>query len=93
MLKCEVCGSTAIHDEVVSEVFHVNGHYQLVENIPAIVCAQCGEKTFSRETAENIRILLNSPAHPAHTISLDVFSYLSVSKKTMLNSPSMGIGN
>lgn len=55
MLKCEVCGSTAIHDEIVSEVFHVNGHYQLVENIPATVCAQCGEKTFSRETAENIR--------------------------------------
>jgi len=60
MLKCEICGSTAIHDETVSEVFHVNGQYQLVENIPVYVCAQCGEKTFSRETAENIRKLMNS---------------------------------
>lgn len=48
ILKCEICGSTAINDETVSEVFHVNGQYQLVENIPASVCAQCGETTFSR---------------------------------------------
>lgn len=90
MLKCEVCGSTAIHDEFVSEVFQVNGHYQLVENIPATVCAQCGEKTFSRETAENIRVLLNSPTHPAHTISLDVFSYLTAPNNTNQNLPKMG---
>jgi len=51
LFKCEICGSTAIQDEIVSEVFQVNGQYQLVENIPESVCTQCGEKTFSREAA------------------------------------------
>ena len=87
MLKCEVCGSTAIQDETVSEVFHVNDQYQLVENIPASVCAQCGEKTFSREAAENIRKLLNGPTHPDHAIKLDVFSYGVPSKITRANLP------
>ena len=75
MLKCEVCGSTAIRDESVDEVFHINGTYQLVEHIPATVCSQCGEKTFNRETAENVRILLHGSAHPDHAVKLDVFSY------------------
>ena len=60
MLKCEICGSSAIQDEIVSEVFHVNGQYQLVENIPASICTQCNQRTFSRETAEHIRKLMNT---------------------------------
>jgi len=91
MLKCEVCGSTSIQDEIVSEVFHVNDQYQLVENIPASVCAQCGEKTFSRETAENIRKLLNGPTHSDHAIKLDVFSYTMPSKPVRANLPSAEI--
>ena len=91
MLKCDVCGSTAIQDEIVSEVFHVNGQYQLVENIPASVCTQCGEKTFSREAAENIRKLLNGTTHPDHAIKLDVFSYAMPSKLITTNLPSVEI--
>jgi YgiT-type zinc finger domain-containing protein len=90
MIKCEVCGSTAIRDEIVHEVFHVNGHYQLVEHIPARVCAQCGEKTFSRETAENARKLLHGQTHPAHAISLVVFAYGMVPNQPRPNSSSAG---
>ena len=91
MLKCEICGSTAIQDEIVNAVFHVNGRYQLVENIPASVCAQCDEKTFSREAAENIRKLLNGPTHPDHAIKLDVFSYGMPFKPVRTNLPSVEI--
>ena len=90
MLKCEVCGSTAIREESVDEVFHVNGHYQLVEHIPAAVCAQCGEKTFGRETAEIVRKLLHGSTHPARAISLDVFSYEMPSNPPRANSPIVG---
>jgi YgiT-type zinc finger domain-containing protein len=91
MLNCEVCGSTAIQDEIVSEVFHVNRQYQLVENIPASVCTQCGEKTFSREAAENIRKLLNGPTYPDHAIKLDVFSYAMSPKPVRTSLPSVEI--
>jgi hypothetical protein len=44
----------------------------LVENIPASVCARCGEATFSRETTERIRRMLYGeaaiPAEPASPV-------------------------
>lgn len=55
MPKCEVCGSIDFHSELVSEEFNINGEFHLVENIPATVCARCGEETFNRETTEQAR--------------------------------------
>lgn len=37
---------------MVNEIFMIEGKFILVENIPAKVCARCGEPTFSRETTE-----------------------------------------
>ncbi|MBK6432973.1 YgiT-type zinc finger protein [Candidatus Amarolinea dominans] len=48
MFRCQVCGSTEARSEVVSEVFLVDGLPVLVEEIPAVVCARCGDATFSR---------------------------------------------
>jgi len=50
MFKCHVCGSTESRTELVSEVFQIDGKPVLVENIPAQVCARCGEEVFSKET-------------------------------------------
>ena len=73
MFKCHVCGGTAARNEFVSEVFTFDERRVLVEHIPAQVCERCGESTFSRETAEEIRRLVHEqPA--AKTISLDVFA-------------------
>lgn len=73
MFKCHVCGSTGARTEFVSEVFTFDGRRVLVEHIPAQVCERCGEPTFSRETAEEIRRLVHEQP-PAKTISLDVFA-------------------
>ncbi len=75
MFKCHVCGSQEYHIEYVSEVFNIQGKFQLVENIPAKVCSRCGEEVFSRETTEGIRVMLHGEDKPVRSISLDVFSY------------------
>jgi YgiT-type zinc finger domain-containing protein len=75
MFKCEVCGATEARQEAVEEVFRVNGKHVLVEQIPATVCVRCGEKTFSRETAENVRKMLHGEARPTRSINLEVFAY------------------
>ncbi|MEW5889695.1 MAG: type II toxin-antitoxin system MqsA family antitoxin [Pseudomonadota bacterium] len=75
MFKCEVCGGTEAREEFVEEVFHVDGRYVLVEHIPAMVCARCGEKTFSRETAEGVRRMVHGKAKPTRAVSLEVFAY------------------
>ena len=52
MFRCHVCGSNEARNELVSEVFTIEGKPVLVENIPSMVCARCGEPVFSRETTE-----------------------------------------
>ena len=74
MFHCHICGHDAAKAESVSEVFNLEGRRVLVENIPSLVCAHCGEAAFSRETTELIRQMLHGAGHPVKTVPLDVFA-------------------
>jgi YgiT-type zinc finger domain-containing protein len=75
MSRCHACGSSESYEEVVSEVSIVDGKHILVENIPAQVCQQCGEPTFSRETTEKVRRMVHGEAQPVGTLEMQVFAY------------------
>ena len=75
MFKCHVCGSTEARMELVSEVFRIDEKPILVENIPAQVCARCGEEIFSRETTENVRLIVHGKKKPIKSVQMDVFAY------------------
>ena len=75
MFRCEGCGSTEARSEVVSEVFLVDGLPVLVEEIPAVVCARCGDATFSRVTTERIRRMVHGQTPPVRSVRADVFAY------------------
>jgi YgiT-type zinc finger domain-containing protein len=75
MFRCHVCGSLEAKAEYSDEVFQIERKHLLVENVPALVCARCGEKTFSRETTERVRSLIHDKAQPAKSISMEVFTY------------------
>ena len=55
MFRCHVCGNTESRQELVSEVFEIDGKLVRVEQIPATVCLHCGEPVFSRDTTERSR--------------------------------------
>lgn len=74
MFKCHVCGGIAAREDLVSEVFTVDGRRVLVERIPAQVCERCGEATFSRVTTEKVRRLVHGEGRPVRTVALDVFA-------------------
>ena len=76
MFKCHVCGSTEAHNELVSEVFEVNDKRVLIENIPAQVCARCGEEIFSSETTEKVRLIAHGKVKPVKSVKMDVFAYV-----------------
>ncbi len=80
MFKCHVCNSENSHQDLVSEIFQIEGKFYLVEHIPATICSHCGEESFSRETTEHIRVMLHSKAQPLKSISVDVFTYQSESR-------------
>ncbi|MBV6400592.1 MAG: hypothetical protein CNIPEHKO_00885 [Anaerolineales bacterium] len=75
MFKCHVCGSTDYREELVNEVFQIDGKPVLVEKIPAQVCTRCGEEIFSRETTEKVRLLVHGKAKPIKSVQVDVFAY------------------
>jgi HTH-type transcriptional regulator/antitoxin MqsA len=75
MFKCHVCGSAEFRNDMVNEVFEIEGQHILVENIPATICARCGDETFSRATTEKIRRMARGEAAPAKSVPLNVFAY------------------
>lgn len=80
MFRCHVCSSEEARTESTSEIFQIEGKFYLVEQIPATVCSRCGEEIFSRETTEQIRLMLHGAVVPLRSISVDVLSYPSKSK-------------
>ncbi len=75
MFKCHVCNSTEGRSELISEVFQIDGEFVLVENIPAIVCARCGEAVFSRETTERVRLMVRQKRKPLKWRKVSVLEY------------------
>ena len=75
MFRCHVCGKTEARQELVSEVFDIDGKPVRVEAIPATVCSNCGEPVFSRETTERVRRIVHGEAKPLRSVQMDVFVY------------------
>jgi HTH-type transcriptional regulator/antitoxin MqsA len=76
MFTCSVCHSHESREELVEEIFQIDGKYVLVDRIPATVCVRCGEETFSRETTEKVRLLVHGQAKPTKSIPLEVFEFV-----------------
>ena len=76
MFTCSVCHSHESREELVEEIFQIEGKYVLVDRIPATVCVRCGEETFSRETTEKVRLLVHGQAKPTKSIPLEVFEFV-----------------
>ncbi len=75
MITCLVCGVDESRGELVDEVFCIEGQYVLVGSIPAEVCVRCGEQSFSRETAERVRLLVQDEADAEAEVPMRVYDF------------------
>lgn len=75
MFTCDICGSTQFQMDMVSEIFDIDGRRVLVENIPVQVCVQCGEMSFSAETAEKVRRLIHDEAQAVGVVELELCEF------------------
>ena len=75
MFTCVVCSADESLTELVDEVFKVDGRYVLVGDVPATVCRRCGERSFSRETTEKVRLLVHGQAAAARSVPLQVYEF------------------
>ncbi len=72
---CSVCGSEDCRAEFVEEVFKVDGRYVLVGGVPSTACSRCGERSFSRETVERIRLLVHGQSPAVKSVTMHVYEY------------------
>ena len=75
MFVCAVCGADDSREELVDEVFNVDGRHIMVESVPCTICTHCGDQSFSRETAEKVRLMLHGEARPTRSVSMQVYEF------------------
>lgn len=75
MRRRVVCRDADSREELVDEVFKVDGRYVMVGDVPASVCQRCGERSFSRETTERVRLLVHGQATAARSVPLQVYEF------------------
>ena len=75
-MTCVSCGGRT-ESRRVTFVYDYDKDYFLIENVPAEVCVQCGEKTYSPQVADELVRLAKKTLKPARTVEIPVFDYAS----------------
>ena len=56
-MRCDLCGAEAAHVRYVTRSFGRGDRLLVIENIPYVVCARCGERYFTAATMREIERL------------------------------------
>lgn len=70
--SCRICGGN-LKPQHITHMQPYQGHYVLIENLPALVCEQCGEVYLTPDSHDQIVALLKGGAEPVRTESLPVY--------------------
>jgi YgiT-type zinc finger domain-containing protein len=62
-------------EQRVNYVLEMDGRYIIIENVPARVCLETGERLFSPETVERLQQVIWERKEPARKIEVPVFEF------------------
>ena len=65
-------------EQKVTYTLEIDGHFVIVENVPARISEQTGERFFSPETVESLQRIVWDTKKPARVIQTPVFEYSSI---------------
>lgn len=71
MSKCMYCGGV-LEEQQVSRIQQFHGQWYLIENVPALVCKQCGETFYSPDAHDLVLRLVREAAAPVRLETLTV---------------------
>ena len=74
--ECEIC-NTPLQERNIQQSFWIKDKLIVIDNVPAGVCPQCGEKVVSAEAGEHIAELLKDSKRigNAPTICVPIIKY------------------
>ena len=73
-MACDICGGH-VSPQQVSYPAQVKGKFVIVENVPAKVCDQCGEKLFAADTVEKLQKTVWEQKSPVRILQTPVFDF------------------
>ncbi|MGB2925364.1 MAG: YgiT-type zinc finger protein [Limnothrix sp.] len=62
-------------DSLVTYMTEIEGKVYIVENVPARVCVETGEKLFSPETVDHLQEIIWGQSQPIKVIETSVYSF------------------
>ncbi len=62
-------------EQKVNYVLEIDGKFIIVENVPAKVCLETGERLFSPETVERLQQMIWEQREPTRVIEAPVFEF------------------
>lgn len=76
-MRCDLCGGR-VEKKLISYTLFYEGHWIIVENVPAKVCQQCGEKLFDPEAVGRLQKIIWDKQTPQKKIKIPIFDLSSV---------------
>ena len=76
-MRCDLCGGR-VEKKFISYNLFYEGHWIIVENVPAKVCQQCGEKLFEPKVVEQLQKIIWNKGQPQKKIKTPVFDFAAV---------------
>ncbi len=73
-MQCIFCGGKT-ESRLVTFIYDEDDDYFFIKNVPAEVCVECGEKTFSPKVTEALTQIAKRKKGPAYTVNVPVFEY------------------
>jgi HTH-type transcriptional regulator / antitoxin MqsA len=69
---CSSCGGE-LEPQLVTHIQQFQGRWVIIENLPALVCNQCGERYFTPQAYDRVLALLHGDSGPTRTEQIDVY--------------------
>jgi YgiT-type zinc finger domain-containing protein len=77
MVPCSFCGGE-LEERCVQHEYRWEGDLFVFEDVPALVCRQCGEKYFDAKVVKAMEKAVLEELEPKRILSVPVFSYSEV---------------
>jgi YgiT-type zinc finger domain-containing protein len=74
MKRCYFCKGEVV-EQATSVDFWWGDDLKIIEDVPAQICRQCGEKYFAAEVYKVMERLAKNTGHPIRRLSVDVMRY------------------
>lgn len=74
-MKCDVCTIGNRRQQIIRYTLTIDDRLVVVENVPAIVCDNCGEISIQPEVAARLQRTIWEHKAPARTIEAAVYEF------------------